>query len=46
MNSNFNRNYDFEIKDLDPKAVKKFIIIAVVVILAVIIGSQSFYKVN
>ena len=30
MNSNFNRNYDFEIKDLDPKAVKKFIIIAVV----------------
>ena len=46
MNNNFNRNYDFEIKDLDPKTVKKFVIIAIVVILAVIIGSQSFYKVK
>ena len=46
MKNNFNRNYDFEIKDIDPKLIKKFIIVAIVVILTVIIGSQSFYKVK
>ena len=46
MKNNFNRNYDFEIKDIDPKLIKKFIIVAIVVIAAVIIGSQSFYKVK
>ena len=46
MNNNFNRNYDFEIKDLDPKTVKKFVIVAIVIILAVVIGSKSFYNVK
>ena len=44
--TNNNGNYDFEFKDLDPKAVKKFVLVAIAVILAVIIGSQSFYNVK
>lgn len=46
MKNNFNRNYDFEIKDIDPKLIKKFIIVAIIVIATVVIGSQSFYKVK
>ena len=46
MSNNYNRNYDFEIKDIDPKLIKKFIIVAIMVIAVVVIGSQSFYKVK
>ena len=46
MSNNYNRNYDFEIKDIDPKMIKKFIIVAIVVIATIVIGSQSFYKVK
>ena len=46
MSNNYNRNYDFEIKDIDPKMIKKFIIVAIIVIATVVIGSQSFYKVK
>lgn len=39
-------NFDFEIKDLNPKTVKKIAIIAVVIIAILILGSQSFYSVR
>ena len=46
MKNNFNRDYDFEIRDIDPKLIKKFIIVAIVVIATIVLGSQSFYKVK
>lgn len=39
-------NYDFEIKDLNPKTVKKVVIAIVAVILIAIVGSKSFYSVK
>lgn len=39
-------NFDFEIKDLNPKTVKKIAIIVVAVIVILILGSQSFYSVK
>ncbi len=39
-------NFDFEIKDVNPKTVKKIVIIVVAIILIAILGSQSFYSVK
>ncbi len=44
--TNNNGHYDFEMKDLDPKKVKKYGIIAVIVIAAIILLSQAFYSVK
>lgn len=44
--TNHNRNYDFEIKDVDPGKVKKYGIIIAVVIAAIILVSQAFYSVK
>lgn len=41
-----NGNFDFEIKDLNPKTVKKVIIAVVAIIAVIIIGSQAFYSVK
>lgn len=39
-------NFDFEIKDVNPKTVKKIVIAVVAIILIAIVGSQSFYSVK
>lgn len=39
-------NFDFEIKDLNPKTVKKVVLIVVAVVAAIILVSQSFYSVK
>ncbi len=44
--TNNNGRYDFEMKDVDPKKVKRYGIIAVIVIAAIILVSQAFYSVK
>ncbi len=39
-------NFDFEIKDINPKTVKKIAAIVIALVAIVIIGSQSFYSVK
>ena len=41
--TNNNGNFDFEIKDLNPKTVKKAVITVVVVLALIIFASQAFY---
>lgn len=41
-----NGNYDFEMKDIDPKTVKKGSIIIVLIVAAIILISQSVYSVR
>lgn len=44
--TNNNGNFDFEIKDLNPKTVKKAVITVVVVLALIIFASQAFYSVK
>ena len=44
--TNNNGNYDFEIKDINPKTVKKIVVAVVAIIAVLIVGSQSFYSVK
>lgn len=39
-------NFDFEIKDVNPKTVKKIVITVVAIIFIAILGSQAFYSVK
>ena len=44
--TNNNGNFDFEIKDVNPKTIKKVVITIIVVLAVIILGSQAVYSVK